>query len=280
MSRVMAVWFERHGRLHYLDPGEESYAVGEKVLVPTEEGGDEVAECVWAPQWESEISDGSLPVCAGRASSDAIARDEANRRRRAEIRIVAKKLIRRHELPMKVVAVDHLDRSDEYDRLAVVYFSADGRVDFRALVGDLARSLSSRVDLRQIGSREAAKAMGGVGHCGRELCCSTFLTNFEPVTLRMARAQDLPPNPMRISGACGRLMCCLKYEHPLYAAFARDAPPVGSSVETPDGPGRVVGHSVPTDTVAVRSDETRKISSCSRASVCTSRQAYEQGRPS
>ena len=137
-----------------------------------------------------------------------------------------------------------------FDQMVVVYFTAPQRVDFRVLVGELARSLRARIDLRQIGSRDAARLIGGLGNCGRDLCCATFLKDFEPVSLRMAKVQDLPPNPLKISGACGRLMCCLKYEHPLYAEFAREVPAVGEKVALPEGDAVVVAHQVPADSVA------------------------------
>ncbi len=120
---------------------------------------------------------------------------------------------------------------------------------------------------------------GGIGSCGRDLCCATFLKDFEPVSIRMAKDQDLPLNPLRISGACGRLMCCLKYEHPLYQEFAATAPAVGEEVETPEGPGRVVAHSVPRDGLVVRLNDGGRSCVCSKASVCGSRQAYD-GSPS
>src|SRR5580693_8145626 len=146
MGMMMAVSFQRNGRLYYLDPGPYQPAVGTKVLVPTD-SGPEVAECIWAPQWvDDEIS--GLPVCAGLATDEDLSRDEVNRTRRAEGRL-----------------------------------------------------------------------QGGIGPCGRDLCCATFLKDFEPVSVRMAKDQDLPVNPLRIAGACGRLMCCLKYEHPLYQDF-------------------------------------------------------------
>ena len=274
MGRVMAVSFERYGRLYYLDPGQETYAVGDRILVPTE-SGPEVAECVWAPEWvddESEFAD--LPVCAGRAGQTELDRDAANRRRRAEAKLVAKQLIKKNDLPMKVVAVDYIDSGADFDQLVVIYFSAPHRVDFRTLVGELARSLRARIDLRQIGSRDSARLIGGLGNCGRELCCATFLKDFEPVSLRMAKLQDLPPNPLKISGACGRLMCCLKYEHPLYAEFARQVPAVGQSVTLEGGEGTVVAHQVPADSVLVRMNATGATMSCSRASVCGSRHAY------
>jgi cell fate regulator YaaT (PSP1 superfamily) len=276
MGRVMAVSFERYGRLYYLDPGEHTYSVGERVLVPTD-SGPEVAECVWAPEWIDDADTGyvDLPVCAGPANDVDLLRDAQNRRRRAEARLVAKRLIKQHDLPMKVVGIDYVDSGADFDQLVVIYFSAPHRVDFRALVGELARGLHARVDLRQVGSRDAARLIGGLGNCGRELCCATFLNGFEPVSLRMAKVQDLPPNPMKISGACGRLMCCLKYEHPLYVEFARDAPAVGASVTTDDGEGVVVGHQVPADSVLVRVNASGAVTSCSRASVCGSRHAYE-----
>ncbi|WP_204043828.1 PSP1 domain-containing protein [Acrocarpospora phusangensis] len=266
---MMAVSFTRYGRLYYLDPGEHSPKVGDKVLVPTE-AGNEVAECIWAPQWVSEDV-GGLPVCAGIAGEEHLNRDEANRRRRAEARSVSKRLIKRHDLPMKVIGVDYVDEENVY----TVYFSAPHRVDFRALVRDLARNLRARVELRQIGPRDEARLQGGIGPCGRDLCCATFLKDFEPVSVRMAKDQDLPVNPLRIAGACGRLMCCLKYEHPLYGEFRASAPRTGSTVETPEGPGVVVGHNVPADSVIVRLNDGGRRCACSKASVCAPRKAYE-----
>jgi cell fate regulator YaaT (PSP1 superfamily) len=280
MAQVMAVSFERYGRLYYLDPGGRTYSVGDRVLVPTE-SGTEVAECVWAPEWVDDAETGyvNLPVCAGPATEKDLDRDAANRRRRAEAKLVAKRLIKKNELPMKVVAVDYIDQGADFDQLVVIYFNAPHRVDFRSLVGELARTLRSRIDLRQVGSRDAARLMGGIGNCGRDLCCATFLKDFEPVSLRMAKLQDLPPNPMKISGACGRLMCCLKYEHPLYTEFAREAPAIGERVTTDQGDGVVVGHQVPADAVVVRMKATGVITSCAKASVCGSRHAYESRPP-
>ena len=266
---MMAVAFQRHGRLYYLDPGPYSPAVGDRVLVPTD-SGPEVAECIWAPQWVSDEIDG-LPVCAGLATDEHLTRDEANRARRAEGRVVARRLIREHGLPMKVIATDYVDTGN----VLTVYFSAPHRVDFRALVRDLAARLRVRVELRQIGPRDEARLQGGIGPCGRDTCCSTFLKDFEPVSVRMAKDQQLPVNPLRIAGACGRLMCCLKYEHPLYQDFRENAPKIGASVDTPDGPGQVVGHSVPADSVVVRLSADGRRTACSRASVCGSRKAYE-----
>jgi cell fate regulator YaaT (PSP1 superfamily) len=295
MGMLCAVSFNRYGRLYYLDPGDLRPAVGDKVLVPTDEG-PEVAECVWAAQWVDQETSG-FPRLAGVAAPEDLRRDELVRRRKSEAKVAAKRLIREHDLPMKVVAVDHVpgdsrrartgDESGggaagaagaagQHSARTTIYFTAPHRVDFRSLVRDLGATLHCRVELRQLSARDSAKVQGGIGSCGRDLCCATFLTDFEPVTIRMAKDQDLPLNPLRISGACGRLMCCLKYEHPLYQHFQASAPAIGARVSTPDGDGRVVGHSVPRDSVVVRLDADGSRCSCSRASVCGSRQSYEE----
>jgi cell fate regulator YaaT (PSP1 superfamily) len=266
---VMAVSFTRYGRLYYLDPGGHSVRVGDKVLVPTD-SAPEVAECVWAPQWVTDDV-GGLPVCAGPAAAEHLARDERNRSRRTAARSVAKRLIRAHDLPMKVVGVDYLDA----DEKIVIYFSAPHRIDFRELVRALAGELRARVDLRQLGPRDEARVQGGIGPCGRDLCCATFLKDFEAVSMRMVKDQDLPLNPLKISGACGRLMCCLKYEHPLYQEFKARAPAVGAQVATEEGDGRVVAYSVPAESVVVRLDDGGRRCACSLASVCAPRKAHD-----
>jgi cell fate regulator YaaT (PSP1 superfamily) len=267
VGMVCAVVFQRQGRLYYADPGELTPSVGEHVLYPTGAGA-EVAEVMWAPQWVSDDI-GGLPVLAGMAAADDLDAANRSRKKRAATRVVAKRLIREHGLPMKLSGVDY--SGDE----TTIYFTAPHRVDFRSLVRDLSATLNGRVTLRQLSARDEARLTGGIGSCGRELCCSTFLVDFEPVSVRMAKDQDLPMNPLRISGACGRLMCCLKYEHPLYQDFAEQAPAVGESVQTPDGAGTVVGHNVPGETVVVRMAADGRKSACALASVCSSRQAYE-----
>jgi cell fate regulator YaaT (PSP1 superfamily) len=269
VGMMMAVSFKRSGRLHYLDPGRWRPVVGDKVLVPTQ-AGHEVAECIWAPQWIDDDIDG-LPVCAGPASQADLERDESNRAKRAEARVLAKRLARELKLPMKIIAADYLSETG----LLIIYFGAPDRVDFRALARELTTRLRAKVELRQVGPREEAKLQGGIGPCGRDLCCATFLREFEPVSIRMAKDQDLPVNPMRIAGACGRLMCCLKYEHPLYLDFKERAPKLGADVDSPEGAGTVVGYSVPADKVIVKVAETGQRCACPRASVCGSRQEYE-----
>ncbi|MDM4722162.1 regulatory iron-sulfur-containing complex subunit RicT [Micromonospora sp. WMMA1363] len=275
MGMLCAVSFHRYGRLYYLDPGELRPQVGDKVLVPTDEG-PEVAECVWAAQWVSEDTDG-FPRLAGLAQEGDLRRDEALRRRKAEAKVAAKRLIREHGLPMKVVAVDHVPASAQGSgERSTIYFTAPHRVDFRSLVRDLGATLHCRVELRQLSARDSARVQGGIGSCGRDLCCATFLTDFEPVTIRMAKDQDLPLNPLRISGACGRLMCCLKYEHPLYSESST-YPGSGERVETPEGTAKVVSRHPPSETVTVRQLSGGGISRCSLSEVCGSRRAYDSG---
>jgi cell fate regulator YaaT (PSP1 superfamily) len=274
MGMLCAVSFNRYGRLFYLDPAGHDVKVGDRVLVPTEDG-PEVAECVWAAQWVSEDTSG-FPTVVGVAGGEDLRRDDLMRRRKADAKVAAKRLIREHNLPMRVVAVDHVIEAGGSGGRTTIYFTAPHRVDFRSLVRDLGATLHCRVELRQLSARDSARVQGGIGSCGRDLCCATFLTDFEPVSIRMAKDQDLPLNPLRISGACGRLMCCLKYEHPLYQQFQETAPAIGTRVSTPEGEGRVVGHSVPRDAVTVRLDADGSRCSCSRASVCGSRQAYAQ----
>lgn len=278
VQQVMAVTFEKHGQLHYVDPAGHRINVGDHVLVPTEEG-PEVAQCVWAPEGVLQGDFGELPACVGLASAADLARDKVNRKFRSQARVVVNRLVREHELPMKIVGIDYVDRHKEYHREVVVYFTAPHRVDFRLLVRDLVKALQARIDLRQIGARDATRITGGIGNCGRDLCCSTHLTRFEPVSMRLAKDQDLPSNPLRVQGACGRLMCCLKYEHPLYQDFVKKAPKIGSRVKTPEGEGKVIGHSVPSDSVVVRVDGTGEVTRCPQADVCPARRAFDT-RPS
>jgi cell fate regulator YaaT (PSP1 superfamily) len=261
--------FQPQGRLYYADPGSLTPQVGDHVLYPTDKGA-EVAQVTWAPQWVSEDV-GGLPVLSALAGPADIAAGTASRKKRAAARVAARRLVREHNLPMKISGVDH----DAAANHTTLYFTAPHRIDFRALVRDLAATLNGRVELRQLSARDEARLTGGIGSCGRELCCSTFLVDFEPVSIRMAKDQDLPLNPLRISGACGKLMCCLKYEHPLYEDFAAKAPAIGESVDTDDGPGTVVGHNVPGEQVVVRMSADGRRSPCALASVCSSRQAYE-----
>jgi Uncharacterized homolog of PSP1 len=285
VGQLCAVTFTKYGRLFYCNPGDIQPKVGDLVLVPTDDG-PEVAECVWAPEW-TDVDTSGFPTLLGFAGPEDIRRDEQIRRAKAEAMVAARRLIRAHELPMKVVAVDHIPASGEGGEgtprprgsgvsgaKTTIYFTAPHRVDFRALVRDLGATLKCRVELRQLSARDSARVQGGIGSCGRDLCCATFLTDFEPVTIRMAKDQDLPLNPMRIAGACGRLMCCLKYEHPLYAD-AGSYPNPGTTVETAEGTGRVISKFPPGGSVAIRLSADGRAVRCPVADVCASRKAFE-----
>ena len=180
---------------------------------------------------------------------------------------------------LRFVVERHLEGHDGDLKESVIGMEVFGNPDYDPRQDSTVRTeagrLRARVELRQIGPRDEARLQGGIGPCGRDLCCATFLKDFEPVSVRMAKDQDLPVNPLRIAGACGRLMCCLKYEHPLYQKFRQEAPRIGSTVESPEGPGTVVGHNVPGDKVVVKLAEDGRRCACPKASVCGSRQAYE-----
>ncbi|CAN5627527.1 hypothetical protein BH10ACT8_BH10ACT8_31020 [soil metagenome] len=270
MGLICAVTFTDRGRLYYADPAALTLAVGDNVLYPTADG-PEVAQVMWAPQWTADDV-GGLPQLVGMASTRDLVALADGKKKRAEARVAAKRLIREHGLPMKVVGVDHVLATNR----TVIYFASANRVDFRSLVRDLGATLRGRVELRQLSARDEARVVGGIGSCGRELCCSTFLVDFEPVSVRMAKDQDLPLNPMRISGACGRLMCCLKYEHPLYQDAIEKGPAIGSCVSTPEGEATVVSRNVPGESLVLRMNSDGKRTSCAMASVCSSRKAHDE----
>lgn len=200
MTVVLGVQFSPHGTVHLLRAESGcSHHVGDRVLYPTE-GGTAVATVAWTGEMTAAQS---VPACAGRASASDLQQDADDRARRAEIEVVAKALIARHELPMKVLAVDQQRPADGTD-LAVIYYTAPGRVDFRALLGDLGRVLGCRLDLRQVGDRDAARLTADVGVCGRVACCISCLCTLEPAADRRA------PHASE-TGVCGRQMCCLRY---------------------------------------------------------------------
>ena len=250
----MAVSFNRHGRLYYLDPSgvEPAPRVGDQVLVPTTTA-PEVAEVVWAGEWVDGVE--GLPVCAGHAGPGHLARDERSRRKRAEILSASRRSIREAGLPMKVTAVDWVEEQTS----ATVYFTAPHRVDFRQLVRDLDKTLRLPGRAAPAGRRatrpacRAASARAGATPAARPSSRTSSRSR-----VRMAKDQDLPLNPLKISGACGRLMCCLKYEHPLYLDFKADAPAYGDSAYTSEGAGTVVGMNVPAGTISIRLADDRQ----------------------
>ncbi len=224
--------------------------VGTPVVIETERG-----VCLgWVrrkPHPASAREKDALPSLVRVASEGDLLQEDRNREREIHAFRVCVQLIQRHSLVMKLVKVHYLLGGAK----AVFYFTADGRVDFRALVRDLAAELRVRIEMRQIGVRDETKMCGGVGHCGRQLCCSGWLRNFVPVSIRMAKDQNLALNPQKVSGACGRLMCCLAYEHENYVAMRRGLPKVGKRTKTVHGSGRVVSVEVLKERMTIELDE-------------------------
>ena len=248
MVNVIGVRFENAGKLYFFDPGELWPTPGDYVLVETSRGV-EFGEVVTGIK---EIDDSTLqsplkPVVRI-ASAEDIQHNKDNKVAEKEAYHVCQKKISEHKLDMKLVSVEYT-----FDNSKILfYFTANGRVDFRSLVKDLAGVFKTRIELRQIGVRDEAKMLGGLGVCGRPICCGTFLGDFQPVSIKMAKEQNLSLNPTKISGVCGRLMCCLKYEQEQYEQTRKKMPKVGKEVITPDGPGVVWDLNIIKETVRVR----------------------------
>ena len=235
MTEVIGVKFREEGRVYYFDPKGEKYPMGEKVIVETSRG----LECGIVASSNHEVDDSSIikplkPVIRLATKADRIRAEENRKKEKNAFKICEEKILH-HKLEMKLVDVEY-----SFDNSKILfYFTADGRVDFRELVKDLAAIFRTRIELRQIGVRDEAKLLGGLGICGQPFCCSRFLDDFQPVSIKMAKEQGLSLNPSKISGTCGRLMCCLKYEQEAYEYLNRITPRVGSLVRTPDGEGVV-----------------------------------------
>lgn len=237
MHRVVGVRFKRAGKIYYFSPGEINIQKDDYVIVETARG-IEFGKVVIGPKDVGE-DDVVLPlknVLRIATEKDKLIVEENRLEAEKAFNICVKK-IEEHGLEMKLVDVEYT-----FDRNKVLfYFTADGRIDFRELVKDLAAIFRTRIELRQIGVRDEAKMLGGVGPCGRILCCSTFLGDFEPVSIKMAKDQNLSLNPTKISGLCGRLMCCLKYENDVYETAKKDLPDLNEEMITSYGIGKVVG---------------------------------------
>jgi cell fate regulator YaaT (PSP1 superfamily) len=254
MPVVIGVALKKAGKINYFDPGGLRPDVDNKVIVETARGveiGDVVAAAKDLGPDEVIMP---LKKVVRMATPADVRKDEGNKEKEREAYKVGQDKIRQHELPMKLVETESLFDGSKL----IFYFTAEGRVDFRELVKDLAATFKTRIELRQIGVRDEAKSIGGLGPCGRDLCCRTFLADFEPVSIKMAKEQNLPLNPIKISGVCSRLMCCLKYENDVYVDFKKRAPRMGSEVGTDEGDGRVVGFCAPRDAVVVEFPETQR----------------------
>lgn len=236
MVVVVGVRFKSAGKIYYFDPDDTGITVGQHAIVETARG-IEFGEVVIGPKEvsEDEIIAPLKKVLRIATEEDKIKNNENKAKEKQAFDICLKK-IEEHGLSMKLVDVEYTFDNNK----VIFYFTADGRVDFRELVKDLASIFKTRIELRQIGVRDEAKMVGGLGPCGRTLCCASFLGEFEPVSIKMAKDQSLSLNPVKISGLCGRLMCCLKYEHSMYEELLKTIPSVGTIVLTPKGEGVVV----------------------------------------
>ena len=245
MPTVVGIRFKKACKIYYFDPAESGVAKGDHAIVETARGV-EYGEVVIGPREvdESSIVPPLKPVMRKATAEDDLKLAENKIREKEAFNICLRK-IKNHELPMRLIDVEF---TFDVNKI-IFYFTADGRIDFRELVKDLASVFRTRIELRQIGVRDEAKMLGGIGSCGRPLCCATFLGDFEPVSIRMAKDQNLSLNPTKISGICGRLMCCLKYENHLYCKGCGNGnrrerveiPKMGALVATPLGEGNVVG---------------------------------------
>jgi cell fate regulator YaaT (PSP1 superfamily) len=251
MPLVVGVRFNQASKIYYFDPeGTPNLETGDYVVVETARG-QEVGKIVISPNEvpKNEIV-GQLKSVVRRASAIDLTQMAYHRFRDREALERCKEKVEQHRLPMKVVRAEY-----NYDGSRLLFFFvAEKRVDFRRLVQDLARSFKARIELRQVGVRDEAKLMGGIARCGLQLCCSTWLTEFNPVSIKMAKQQDLPLSPMEISGLCGRLLCCLSYENQDYINAKSRLPKRGRVIDTPQGSGKVVQVNVVKDTVEVELD--------------------------
>lgn len=248
MAEIVGVRFQGAGKVYYFDPDDKPFAKGDPVIVETARG----IECGEVAMDNREVPDDQivkpLKMIIRAATPDDLKVVEENHAREKEAYRICVQKIAAHKLEMKLVDVEYT-----FDRSKILfYFTADGRVDFRELVKDLASVFRTRIELRQIGVRDESKLLGGLGICGRPFCCSTFLGDFQSVSIKMAKEQGISLNPVKISGTCGRLMCCLKYEQNAYEYLLRVTPRNGSVVDTKEGRGVVVDANLLTGMLKIR----------------------------
>jgi cell fate regulator YaaT (PSP1 superfamily) len=248
MPVIVGIRFKDSGKTYYFDPnGLTPLNQGDQVIVETVRG-PELAKVAYSPRMiEAEEVVGELKAVLRYAEPNDLERLKTLNARQTELIARCTEKVIEHNLPMRLVKAEY---SFDGSRLTF-YFTSEKRVDFRLLVRDLARLFRARIELRQIGPRDEAKLLGGIGPCGRLLCCATFLPDYARVSIKMAKDQDLPLNPIKISGVCGRLLCCLAYEHEQYLEIKAELPKKGSWVQTPEGPGEVVAVNVVRETVLV-----------------------------
>jgi len=258
MTQIIAVRFKSGGKEYYFSPNGLTFTPGQGVVVETSRGM-ELAECVKGNTMvdETELLAPLRPVVRA-ATQEDYKTAERNKEKEAKAFAICQEKILEHGLDMKLVEAEYSFEGNK----VVFFFTSEGRVDFRALVKDLAGAIHARIELRQIGVRDEARMLGGLGICGRPFCCSQFLEEFQPVSNKMAKTQNLSLNPTKISGTCGRLMCCLKYEQDAYEDLVKRAPKMDSFVETPDGVGTVSAVNLLREKVNVRLEDDPETPKC------------------
>ena len=234
-ATVVGVSFREAGKVYYFDPLDKSYSVGENVIVETARGVEFGTVKLGNKEVDSSEIVSPLKPIMRKATAEDVAKNDKNRIAEEEAAVICKKKIESHGLGMNLTGVEYTFDNSKL----IFYFTCESRVDFRELVKDLASTFRTRIELRQIGIRDEAKIMGGLGVCGRPFCCSSFLSDFVQVSIKMAKEQNLSLNSSKISGTCGRLMCCLRYEHETYEQEIALTPPVDATVKTKDGTGTV-----------------------------------------
>lgn len=248
MPMVVGVRFKNAGKLYYFSPGNLWPAAGDAVIVETSRGLEYTEVVMGVCEVPDNQIASPLKKVVRIATPEDARQQEANLAREKQAFSLCQQKIAEHKLEMKLVDVEYT-----FDNTKLIaYFTANGRVDFRTLVKDLASIFKVRIELKQIGVRDEAKMLGGLGPCGRPLCCAQFLGDFQPVSIKMAKEQNLSLNPTKISGICGRLMCCLKYEEEFYEQTRKKMPRIGREVDTPNGRGTVLDINILKETVKVR----------------------------
>ena len=255
MNKIVGVQCEKDGKIYSADTGHFVLRKGDKVLIDTNEGPTFGRVCDTPKKCCQDLPEGALKKIMRLASKKDIGRFEKNSMLERDVYAYCYEKIKERALPMNLVSVARLFDGSK----TMIYFTADGRVDFRELVKDLVQKFHMRIEMRQIGVRHEAKMVGGLGNCGRQLCCTSFLTSFNPVSIKMAKEQNLSLNPSKISGMCGRLMCCLNYEHTYYEKAKKDLPKIGKKVSTTQGQGKVTRQNILKRTLTINLESGEEI---------------------
>lgn len=263
MTKVIAVKFKQDGRVYYFDPDGNEVKTGSYVIVETARG----TECGFVSEGNHDVPDNRIVAPLKKVLRIATEKDikimESNRVKEKEAFGICEELIEKHGLDM---CLTHVEYSFDGGKI-IFFFTSDGRVDFRELVKDLAARFHTRIELRQIGVRDEAKMLGGIGICGQPFCCSRYLKDFQPVSIKMAKEQGLSLNPTKISGSCGRLMCCLKHEQEAYEELSKITPNINSFVKTKFGNGTVVDANMITGNLLVKIGENEALTKVHRSEV-------------